>query len=98
MQKPTASKQVIDNIIHLFSSGQLEQAELKCSSMLINHPQDVNLIGLHGALLLKMGRAEAAQQALQKAIALEPEFAKPHEDDKERPRTGGQLLFAGHQA
>jgi len=73
-------KQAIDEIFQLFNSGQLEQAELKCSSMLIDHPQDVNLIGLHGALLLKMGRVDAAQKALQNAIALEPEFAKPHED------------------
>jgi tetratricopeptide (TPR) repeat protein len=80
MQKPDTTKQVIDDIFHLISSGQLEQAEHKCSSMLVNHPQDVNIIGLHGAILLKLGRIDEALVALQSAIALEPEFAKPHED------------------
>jgi Flp pilus assembly protein TadD len=80
MHKPDASRQAIDDIFRLIRSGQLEQAEQKCSSLLIESPQDVNIIGLHGAILLKLGHEDDAQQALNKAIALEPGFAKPHED------------------
>jgi len=80
MQKPDTTKQVFDDIFRLINSGQLEQAEHECKSMLVNHPQDVNIIGLHGALLLKLGCTDEARVALQKAIALEPEFAKSHED------------------
>ncbi len=80
MHKPDTSRQAIDDIFRLIRSGQLEQAEQKCSSVLIEHPQDVNIIGLHGAILLKLGHEDDAQQALYKAIALEPGFAKPHED------------------
>jgi len=80
MQKPDTTRQVIDDIFRLISSGQLEQAEHECRSMLVKHPQDVNIIGLHGAVLLKLGRTDEARIALQKAITLEPEFAKPHED------------------
>ena len=80
MQKPDTSRQAIDDIFRLIRSGQLEQAEQKCSSLLIESPQDVNIIGLHGAILLKLGHEDDAQQALNKAIALEPGFAKPHED------------------
>ena len=32
------------------------------------------------SVLLKLGRIDEARVALQKAITLEPEFAKPHED------------------
>lgn len=80
MQKPDTTKQVIDDIFRLIDSGQLEQAEHECRSMLVKHPQDVNIIGLHGAVLLKLGRTDEAGIALQKAITLKPEFAKPHED------------------
>ena len=80
MQKTDTSKQVINDIFRLIGSGQLEQAEHTCNSMRISHPQDVNILALHGAVLLKLGRTEEARVALQKAITLEPEFAKPHED------------------
>ncbi len=48
--------------------------------MRINRPEDINIIGLHGAILLKLGDFNEAQQALEKSIALESAFAKPHED------------------
>jgi Flp pilus assembly protein TadD len=80
MQKPDTTRQVINDIFRLVSSGQLEQAEHKCRFMLVNHPQDVNIIGLHGAVLLKLGKIDEARVALQSAIALEPEFAKTYED------------------
>jgi len=80
MHKPEAPRKAINDIFHLISSGQLEQAEHKCSSMLITHPRDINILGLHGAILLKLGRSDDAQQALLKAIAMEPGFAKPYED------------------
>ena len=80
MHKPEAPRQAINDIFRLISSGQLEQAEHKCSSMLITYPLDINILGLHGALLLKLGRTDDAQQALLKAIAMEPGFAKPYED------------------
>jgi len=80
MRKPGATKQAIDDIFRRTNSGQLERAEHECKSMLVDHPQDVNIIGLHGAILLKLGQIDEARVALQKAIALEPGFAKPHED------------------
>jgi tetratricopeptide (TPR) repeat protein len=80
MQKPMTSQQLVKDVFRLVRSGQLELAEQECASMLVNHPRDVNIIGLHGAILLKLGNSEMAQLALQKAIALEPAFAKPHED------------------
>jgi len=80
MPKPDASRQAFDDIFRLIRTGQFEQAEQKCSSVLSEYPHDVNIIGLHGAILLKLGHEDDAQRALHKAIALEPGFAKPHED------------------
>ena len=80
MHNHDASRQAFDEIFRLVRSGQLQMAERKCNSMLTEHPGDANIVGLHGVILLKLGREDDAQQALQKAIALEPGFAKPHED------------------
>ena len=80
MQKPDASRKAIEDVFRLINSGRLEQAEQLCDSLLIEHPQDVNIIGLRGAILLKLGRMNDAQQALENAIAIEPKFAKAHED------------------
>lgn len=90
MVKADTSQQAINDIFHLVRSGQLEQAEMKCASMLIKHPDDINIIGLHGAVLLKLGKTDDAQTALQKAIHLEPGFAKPYEDL-------GRLFLARHE-
>jgi len=80
MQKTDDIRKSIDGIFQLISSSQIEQAEQQCRLLLSSHPRDVNVIGLHGAILLKLERPDEAQDALQKAIALEPGFAKPHED------------------
>lgn len=80
MTNPDDTRTAIDGIFRMVSSGQFDQAEQKCRSMLVDHPRDVTIIGLHGAILLKLERSVEAQSALQKAIALEPGFAKPYED------------------
>ena len=67
MQKPDTSRQAIDDIFRLIRSGQLEQAEQKCSSLLIEYPRGVNIIGLHGAILLKLGHEDDAQLSLNQA-------------------------------
>ena len=80
MQQADASRQALEGIFGLIHSGRLDQAEQQCNSLLLQHPQDVNIIGLRGAVLLKMGRLDEAHQARENAINLEPEFAKAHED------------------
>ena len=80
MQKNDDIRKSIDEVLRLVSSGQLEQAEQKCRSMLSSQPRNVNLVALHGATLLKLEQMDEAQHVLQKAIALEPGFAKPYED------------------
>ena len=80
MQKPGASRQDIEEIFQLIESGRLEKAERECKAMCLRFPQDVNVSGLHGAVLLKLGNIDDAQQVLLKTISIEPGFAKPHED------------------
>ncbi|MGB5347807.1 MAG: tetratricopeptide repeat protein, partial [Woeseia sp.] len=74
------ARRTIDNAIALVSSGQIKQAEHLCRKSLQSSPDDVNLLGLLGAILLKRDQHGDAELFLKRAIQLEPAFAKPHED------------------
>ncbi len=80
MSSSSDIRKAINDIFRLVNSGQTEQAEVACRAHLEDHPNEVNLIGLLGAVLLKLGRSSDAKIALEQAIELEPLFAKPHED------------------
>lgn len=70
----------IEGVFRLIKSGQFGPAEEICHRILESSPNDVNALGLLGAILLKLGRPADARPVLEKAIRLEPQFAKPHED------------------
>ena len=80
MLKKGESRGAVNDIFRLINSGQVELAKTRCRSYLDNHPDDINVLGLLGAILLKLGRPEDAKPILEKTIGLEPSFAKPHED------------------
>ncbi len=80
MEKNHNSHNAVNDIFRLIDSGQIEHAETKCRSYLDTHPDDINVLGLLGAVLLKLGRAGEAKPVLEEAIRLEPAFAKPYED------------------
>ena len=70
----------MDNAFSLIAAGRIEDAEQYCRDSLERLPGSVNLLGLLGAILLKRGRTDEAESVLLRTIALEPAFAKPHED------------------
>lgn len=80
MNGRTATRRGIEDIFRLISSGQFQQAEQKCVSLLEKNPDDVNVLGLLGVVSLRLGKTAEARPVLEKAIAIEPGFAKPHED------------------
>jgi len=80
MNKGDQTRTAINDVFRLINSGQIQHAESTCRSLLEDNPQDVNILGLLGAVLLKLGRTADARQTLQETIKLEPLFAKPHED------------------
>ena len=73
-------QRAINDIFRLVNSGQTEQAEVACRAHMDDHPNEVNLVALLGAVLLKLGRTSDAKVALGQAIEMEPRFAKPYED------------------
>jgi tetratricopeptide (TPR) repeat protein len=88
----TAPRALFNGVIRLIGEGQLVAAEARCREALTRFPRDVNMMGLLGALLVKMNRREEAEAKLREVIALAPTFAKPHED------LGYLLLQAGRTA
>jgi Flp pilus assembly protein TadD len=77
---PSDSRLAVEEVLRVAGDGDLNQALALCQSKLAAAPEDVNLTALLGAILLKAGQTDGAEQYLQRAIFLEPEFAKPHED------------------
>lgn len=74
------TRTALHDVFRLINSGQMPQAESACRAHLDEHPDDINILGLLGAILLKLGRTPEAKKALERTIELEPTFAKPHED------------------
>jgi tetratricopeptide (TPR) repeat protein len=98
MDKQDQSRRAIDDIFRLINSGQVQQAETECRSYLDKHPDDINVLGLLGAVCLNLGKLPEARTALEKTIRLEPAFAKPYEDlgmlhlQEEKPQQAVELF------
>jgi Tfp pilus assembly protein PilF len=67
-------------IFRQIGEGRLVEAEALCRRALESAPDDVNVLGMLGAILLRTGRSAEAERLLLRSIELEPAFAKPHED------------------
>jgi len=80
MNEPDNARRSIEDVFSLVSSGQFEPAEKRCKAFLEKTPDDVNLLGLLGMVLLRLGKTDEAKPILEQTIRLEPSFAKPHED------------------
>jgi tetratricopeptide (TPR) repeat protein len=80
MAQLSSSKGRFDEIIELISRGEFGHAEGLCRALLQKYPNDVNVLGLRGVVLLKLDRLEDAEKSLRQTIRLAPTFAKPHED------------------
>ena len=71
---------VVDAVLGLARADRLDEAERLCREQLAALPDEVNFVALLGALLVRKGVYDEAQECLERAIELEPRFAKPHED------------------
>ena len=80
MAKLSSSKGRFDEILELVGRGEYGHAESLCRALLQKYPNDINVLGLRGAVLIKLNRLEEAEQALRRTIRAAPTFAKPHED------------------
>ena len=70
----------LDGIVRLLNDGRMDDAESTCRGYLNGDPDEINLLGILGAMLIRKGDLDEAEQHLRRAIGIEPGFAKPHED------------------
>ncbi len=80
MQQQTISKSTFSEVLELIKLGQLAEAYRVCTDAIKNNPDDVNMLGLLGAVLTKMNNFEDAEKYLRMTVNLAPTFAKAHED------------------
>ena len=73
----------------LLRQGREAEAGALCETLLRQDPDDANFLWLLGAIRLGQRSVDAAIPLLQRAVALEPDFAQAHED------LGTALLRAG---
>ncbi|MEX2125565.1 MAG: tetratricopeptide repeat protein [Woeseia sp.] len=75
-----AVREVVESVLALAQADRLDEAETLCRNHLAASADDVNLVAMLGALLIRRCHYTEAQNYLERAIELEPKFAKPHED------------------
>lgn len=74
------SRAVFDAALERLSAGDAPGAEQLCREALTQHPDDINLLALLGAILLRLQRYAESEQQLRRVISMAPGFAKPRED------------------
>jgi tetratricopeptide (TPR) repeat protein len=80
MQNQPVSKSTFSEIIELINQGQVSRAAGICREAVDANPDDVNMLGLLGAILVKTRNYKEAEKYLRRTIDLAPTFAKPYED------------------
>ena len=55
-----ASAKHVQDLFRIVESGNYQLAEKECAALRRRHSDDVNIVALHGALLLKLGRVDDA--------------------------------------
>jgi tetratricopeptide (TPR) repeat protein len=80
MQRGPESRDAMESVNRLIHAGRIERAEQLCHEVIEKDPENINMLGMLGAILLKQNKIAEAESCLQKTIELAPTFAKPHED------------------
>ena len=79
-EQAASAKAVVETALGLARAGRVADAAALCRERLERQPDDVNVLGALGAVLLKARDWDAARECLVRATELEPAFAKPFED------------------
>lgn len=69
----------LDQAFDLLEANQIEQAIAKTDEIITENPDSVSALAGKATLLMDIGRLEQAEQLLQKALAIEPNFARGRE-------------------
>ena len=72
-QEPSQAE--LQNLVNLYSKGQVKQVLNEASELLLKFPSSVDLYNITGAANQGLGKLEEAIQAYNKALAIKPDYA-----------------------
>ena len=73
----SAQKQ-LDEVMHFYSQGQMDKAQLLVKDLIINFPQESLLYNILGACYSEIGPIDSAIENFEQAIALKPDYAEAY--------------------
>jgi tetratricopeptide (TPR) repeat protein/2-polyprenyl-3-methyl-5-hydroxy-6-metoxy-1,4-benzoquinol methylase len=76
VQEPPQAQ--IQELINLYSQGQLQQALTQADAILQQFPQSASLFNIQGAILKGLGQLELSVEAYNKALAIKPDYAEAY--------------------
>ena len=68
----------IDNVLNLFNSKKLDEAEIKCIELLNFNPDNLILLNIYGTILFKKHSYEKAINQFKKIIKIDPKYSQAH--------------------
>ena len=75
-QEPSQTQ--IQELLNLYSQGQLQQALHEAATLIQRFPKSATLFNLYGAILCGLGQLDASVEAYKKAIAIQPDYAEAY--------------------
>jgi len=72
------SKVDTDNVLNLFNSKKLDEAEIKCIELLNFNPNNLILLNIYGTILFKKNSYEKAINQFKKIIKIDPKYSQAH--------------------
>jgi len=72
------SKEQINSVIELFTSGQIHEALDALDVLSKDYPNESLLLNIRGACYAGLGQKDAAVESYKKAVLLKPDYAKAH--------------------
>ena len=80
MTASISAREAFNQVVALLRDGRQSEAEAFCRQALQQAPDEINMLGLLGAILLQTNRLDEAESCLTRVTALAPEFTKAFED------------------
>jgi tetratricopeptide (TPR) repeat protein len=78
-------------------TGEAESAEAACAGALDQYPEDANFLCLSARALVKLGRFDDANERIERALSIFPEFQRAHEVRGELLLEKGELPAAAEE-
>ncbi len=88
-QEPSQAE--LQNLVNLYSKGQVKQVLTEASELLLKFPSSVDLYNIIGAANKGLGKLEEAIQAYNKALAINPDCAEAYSNMGNALKEQGKL-------